>query len=185
MDVLRARVRSIGIASVTFNLDGALIRIYDVGGQRSERSKWPQIMQDVSGVIFCVSFADFDRPMFEALPEIEPRVFDCLEIFEDITHKPKFLEAPFFLVCTKFDRFSEKVRDTECFKRIFPTYAGDPHDPDQCGDYLAKLFVDRANPQLPDRPIIVCRQDSLTPENVVQNTTEMCKFIREHYFEAE
>jgi uncharacterized protein (UPF0305 family) len=37
-DILRARIRSIGIDSVTFNLEL---------------------------VIFCVSFADFDKPMFE------------------------------------------------------------------------------------------------------------------------
>jgi hypothetical protein len=184
-DILRARVRSVGIENVTFNLEGALIRIYDVGGQKNERAKWQQIMSEVAGVAFCVSFADFDRPMFEALPTIQPRVLDALAIFEELTHKEKFAETPFFLICTKFDRFAEKVRTTDCFGTMFPDYGGDVHDPDECGKYLANLFVERAGPQIPERPILVYRQDSLNPENVRQNTNEICRYIKEHYFEDE
>jgi GTPase SAR1 family protein len=183
-DILRARVRSMGIENVTFHIQGTPIRMYDVGGQQKERPKWSQIMPDVSGAVFCVSLADFDRPMREALPAIRPRVFDALEMFNTTVHQEKFLSAPVFLICTKFDRFSEKVTTTDCFQRMFPKYREDPHDPDGCADYLADMFVRSADPQRPERPITVYWQDSLNSPSVRQNTNAMCRYIKDHYCEA-
>jgi GTPase SAR1 family protein len=182
-DILRARIRSIGIANVTFNLEGALIRIYDVGGQRNERAKWAQVMNETSGVIFCVSFADFDKPMFESLPEIEPRIYDAFKVYEDVVHKDKFVDAPFFLLCNKFDAFTAKVRNTDCFAKIFPEFQGDPHNEDECGKFLAQKFIEKADPQIPERPIIVYRQDALNGANVTENANRICHYIKEHYFE--
>jgi GTPase SAR1 family protein len=182
-DILRARIRSIGIDSVGFEIEGAQICIFDVGGQQCERGKWEEVMERVSGVIFCVSFADFDKPMFELLPRIEPRITDSIDIFDKLTHRSKFEEAPFFLICNKFDAFKKKIQETDCFLRAFPEYEGDAHDPDACATYLTQKFLDVAAPLSDTRPIVVYRQDALDGENVVNNTNEICRFIRQHYFE--
>jgi GTPase SAR1 family protein len=184
-DILRARIRSIGIDSVTFSLDGAFIRIYDVGGQKSERGKWARVQEEIGGIIFCVSFADFDKPMFEELPKIVPRIHDALDIFADLTHQQKFLEFPFFFIANKFDSFTEKVQDSDCFLRVFPDYSGDPHDPQACAEYITQKFIERANPPLEARPIIVYQQSALDQEKVAQNATAICQYIRQHHFVEE
>ncbi|OHS93486.1 Guanine nucleotide-binding protein subunit alpha-1 [Tritrichomonas foetus] len=180
-DVLRARIRSIGIDSVTLLLEGALIRIYDVGGQKNERSKWDKVMNEVGGVIFCVSFAEYDKPCFEDTSLL--RINDALEIFKEVTHRENFKEDPFFLICNKFDTFSEKVRTTDSFTKVFPDYTGDAHDPEACRQYLVDKFIEASNPPLPDRPIIVYTQSALDSSQVVSNANEICKYICSNFFE--
>jgi hypothetical protein len=119
--------------------------------------------------------------MFEDLPQHVARIKDAMEIFADLTHKPKFAEAPFFLIGNKIDSFEVKVKNTDCFKRVFPDYTGDPHDPKECAKYLQNEFVKRALPELPKRPITCVLQDSLKVSDVEGNVESMCQFIRSHY----
>ena len=182
-DVLKARIRSIGIDQVTLSLDEVLIRIYDVGGQRNERSKWEKVQSEVGGTIFLVSFADFDKPMFEDLPKIVARINDAMDCFADVTHKEGFRDKPIFLICNKFDVFTEKVRNTDCFLRVFPDFSGNAHDENECYDYLVGKFIERSNPPLPERPIVQFRQNALDSDEVVRNATEICKYIRTNYYE--
>jgi GTPase SAR1 family protein len=179
-DVLRARIRTIGITSVTFDMDSAIIRIYDVGGQRNERSKWEKVMNEVGGVIYCVSFSEFDKPMFED-PSIL-RINDSIQIFEEITHRDQFNSAPFFLICNKFDIFKEKVTSTDCFVKTFPEYTGNPHDPEECAQYIIDKFLSVAG-ENPNRPINVRKIVALNAQDVVDATSFICKFISEKYFE--
>jgi hypothetical protein len=177
-DILRARIRSVGIDSVTVNLDGTCVRIYDVGGQRNERSKWASLFGDVRGVVFCVSFADFDKPMFQALPNRELRIRDALELFSIVIRQEHFTGAPVFLLCNKFDVFIEKVRDTDCFVRAFPDYQGDRHDVDECADFLIGKFLSAADREA-GRRIHCFRQDALNGDNVVANVTDICRCIHD------
>lgn len=39
-DILRTRVRSTGITEEVFRVKQYTVRVFDVGGQRSERKKW-------------------------------------------------------------------------------------------------------------------------------------------------
>jgi len=180
-DVLRARIRTIGIEAVTFNLEGALIRIFDVGGQKNERSKWSKVMDQVEGVIFCISFAEFDKPMFED-PSIL-RSSDALDIFESITHQEKFKASPVFLVCNKYDVFEEKVRNTDAFRKVFPDFTGDYHDPEACAAFFINKFLERAAPLSDERPIVQYKIVALRSNDVVNTANAICKFISEKYFE--
>jgi hypothetical protein len=176
-DILRARIRTVGVKSVTFSTGRALVRIYDVGGQKNERGKWERIDAEVRGVIFCVSFADFDKPMFEELPNKVARIVDAINIFAEVVHRPKFAAAPIFFIANKFDMFTEKVTKTDCFVRVFPEYHGDPHDVKAAAEFLTRKFLDRAEPRSDAQPIIMFRQSSLEPENVVENAREICRVV--------
>jgi GTPase SAR1 family protein len=180
-DVLRARIRSIGVEAITFDIDNALTTFYDVGGQKNERSKWETVTDKVAGVVFCVSFAEYDKPMFEDPDTL--RINDALEIFRDLTHRPQFDKSPFFLIANKIDVFNQKIANTDTFVKIFPDYTGDPHNQDDCANFLVQKFIDAAAPARDDRPIDTFKLSALNADQVVETSSKICKFISDKYFE--
>lgn len=42
-----------------------MIRLFDVGGQRSERKKWIHCFEDVTAIIFCVAMSEYDQVLHE------------------------------------------------------------------------------------------------------------------------
>lgn len=43
----------------------AISRLFDVGGQRSERKKWIHCFEDVTAIIFCVAMSEYDQVLHE------------------------------------------------------------------------------------------------------------------------
>jgi len=64
-DVLRARVRSTGIEEAEFVFDKMIIRVVDVGGQRSERRKWIHCFSSVTCILFCASLSGYCQTLRE------------------------------------------------------------------------------------------------------------------------
>jgi len=48
-----------------FRLRFLLIRMFDVGGQRSERKKWIHCFEGVTAIIFCVALSEYDMALAE------------------------------------------------------------------------------------------------------------------------
>ncbi len=63
--MLRTRVKTTGIVEVNFKFKGLLFRIFDVGGQRSERKKWIHCFEDVTAIVFCVALSAYDLLLAE------------------------------------------------------------------------------------------------------------------------
>lgn len=61
-----------------YNFSIAFYRLFDVGGQRSERKKWIHCFEDVTAIIFCVAMSEYDQ----VLHEDETTVF-TIEIIND------------------------------------------------------------------------------------------------------
>ena len=51
-DILRTRVKTTGIVEVHFSFKNLNFKLFDVGGQRSERKKWIHCFEDVTAIIF-------------------------------------------------------------------------------------------------------------------------------------
>ena len=64
-DVLRSRVKTTGITETTFIIGDLTYRMFDVGGQRSERKKWIHVFDNVQVVLFLVAISGYDHVLVE------------------------------------------------------------------------------------------------------------------------
>jgi hypothetical protein len=64
-DVLRSRVKTTGITETTFVIGDLTYRMFDVGGQRSERKKWIHCFENVTAILFLVAISEYDQVLIE------------------------------------------------------------------------------------------------------------------------
>ena len=60
-------------------------RLFDVGGQRSERKKWIHCFEDVTAIIFCVAMSEYDQVLHE--DETTVRIFVLLGTFQGVQER--------------------------------------------------------------------------------------------------
>lgn len=58
-----------------------IYRLFDVGGQRSERKKWIHCFEDVTAIIFCVAMSEYDQVLHEDETTVRNWYFNILEAF--------------------------------------------------------------------------------------------------------
>jgi hypothetical protein len=152
-DILRSRVKTTGIVETRFTyrslnfrflgIDNPFImllcralRMFDVGGQRSERKKWIHCFENVTAIIFCVSLSGYDTVLLE--DESQNRMQEALKLFDSICNNKWFENTSIILFLNKVDLFKakiEKVPLTVCF----PAYDG-PQEFEPCGSYIQEVF---------------------------------------------
>jgi guanine nucleotide-binding protein G(o) subunit alpha len=143
--VLRTRVKTSGILEIQFELKKLNSQLVDVGGQRSERRKWIQCFNDVTSIIFFVALSEYDQVLQEDC-STNRNMHESLRLFESICNNKWFVETPLILFLNKKDLFAEKIR-TKPLTVCFSEYRDDPHDFDQCVDYIrVQLFSTCNNP---------------------------------------
>eukprot|EP00924_Labyrinthula_sp_SR-Ha-C_P014371 maker-scaffold_20-snap-gene-4.44-mRNA-1 protein AED:0.00 eAED:0.00 QI:381/1/1/1/1/1/2/464/400 len=168
-DVIHARSRTTGIEHQEFKMERAYFRMYDVGGQRSERRKWLHCFDDVKAVIFVVAMNEFNQSLFE--DEHVNRLEEALSVWRDIVNREEFSKVAFLLFLNKEDLFKKKLEDTkfcipgtltenygknvpgntEYESQVEPCELKGPGQKDarekaitQCAKYIEKLFKDNA-----------------------------------------
>jgi len=120
-DVLRCRVKTIGIVEAEFAYKGYKLKISDVGGQRSERRKWIHAFDDVTAIIFVTSLSEYNQSLLE--DDKKNRMHESLELFEEICNCRYFNETPIIIFFNKEDLFEEKIKKVD-LKCAFPEYTG-------------------------------------------------------------
>ena len=61
-------------------------RLFDVGGQRSERKKWIHCFEDVTAIIFCVAISEYDQVLHEDESTVrQDAVYQVPELMNIIT----------------------------------------------------------------------------------------------------
>ena len=106
-DILRSRVKTTGIIEINFLLKGMNFRVFDVGGQRSERKKWIHCFEDVTSIIFLVALSEYDLVLVE--DDTANRMQESLKLFDSICNNKYFVNTAFILFLNKKDSFEEKV----------------------------------------------------------------------------
>ena len=61
--MLRTRVKTTGIVKIEFEFgkQRTRFRMFDVGGQRSERKKWIHCFDNVTTVLFIMALSEYDQ----------------------------------------------------------------------------------------------------------------------------
>ncbi|MCJ1306837.1 guanine nucleotide-binding protein subunit alpha [Agyrium rufum] len=136
-DVLRSRVKTTGITETTFIIGELTYRMFDVGGQRSERKKWIHCFENVTTILFLVAISEYDQLLFE--DETVNRMQEALTLFDSICNSRWFVKTSIILFLNKIDRFKEKL-PVSPMKNYFPDYEGGPDYPAAC-DYILNRFV--------------------------------------------
>lgn len=120
-DIVRARVRTTGINEYTFSISKQTWKIFDVGGQRSERRKWIACFENVNVLIFLVALNEYDEQLFE--DETVSRMQEALVLFQSIINSQWFIKTTKVLFLNKTDLFTQKIGRIP-LGNFFPEYTG-------------------------------------------------------------
>ncbi|ORY36878.1 guanine nucleotide binding protein alpha transducing activity polypeptide 2 [Rhizoclosmatium globosum] len=144
-DILNTRVMTVKASETKFIAEDLEFRVFDVGGQRSERMKWAQFFDDVTAVIFVAAISSYDQTLFE--DEKTNRMMEALTLFNSTINHPIFRKTSIILFLNKIDLFKEKLK-TKPVSLYFPTFQG----PDTF-EASAQFFIKRFKGKNSDRQI--------------------------------
>jgi len=146
--------------------------IVDVGGQRSERRKWPSFYEGVTALMFVCSLNEFDQKCYE--DDTTNRMIESMDLFDQETNG-SFKDRPVILLLNKVDLFREKIKKSE-LKGTFSDFDGG-QDSDQAIAFIKKKFL-ATNKYGPDR--IHCFLTCATDKDIVQKSfDEILKLVAE------
>jgi len=137
-DVLRARVKTTGVAETSFQYKELIFRIIDVGGQRSERRKWIQAFDDVKALIFVSALSGYDLTLEE--DQDTNRVHESMTLFEGICNNRFFKDTAMILFMNKTDLFREKLARSP-LKKYFPDFTGAGGDHVSAQKFILDKFL--------------------------------------------
>ncbi|KAH8556841.1 guanine nucleotide binding protein, alpha subunit [Umbelopsis sp. PMI_123] len=145
-DVLRSRVKTTGITETTFVIGNLTCRMFDVGGQRSERKKWIHCFENVTAIIFLIAISEYDQVLIE--DETVNRMQEALTLFDSICNSRWFVKTSIILFLNKIDLFKEKLPNSP-MERYFPDFRvrknmqtqKGPSTYEAASEYILKRFV--------------------------------------------
>jgi len=116
-DVLKSRARTTGLNSEEVTINKLTFKIFDAGGQRSERRKWIQMFDGVTAVLFVAALNHYSCVLFE--DENKNAMVESLELFDVICNSKWFRNTEMILFLNKKDVFDQRLREgvslRECF----------------------------------------------------------------------
>ncbi|XP_043925661.1 guanine nucleotide-binding protein G(o) subunit alpha-like [Protopterus annectens] len=140
MDVLRVRLRTTGVLETQFKINRLTFRMYDVGGQRTERKKWIACFEDVRAVLFVAALSGYDMHLIED-PSVN-RLKESLKLFSSVCNNVFFKNTSMILFLNKIDLFQQKILHSgRHLRHYFPQYRGADCDVDSAARYIASLFL--------------------------------------------
>lgn len=136
-DILRTRVKTTGIVEINFSFKDLNFRVFDVGGQRSERKKWIHCFEDVTAIIFIVALSEYDQVLVE--DETTNRMHESLRLFDSICNNKWFVNTSIILFLNKKDLFEEKIARSS-LRKCFPDFMG-KDEYTEASEYIQAQFV--------------------------------------------
>ncbi|KIM86351.1 hypothetical protein PILCRDRAFT_775696 [Piloderma croceum F 1598] len=140
-DILRSSVMTTGIFETTIKIGELTYKIFDTGGQKSERKKWIHCLKNATTLVFVVSLSEYNQMLYE--DENQNRMQDSLIVFESLCKTRWYTGTSIILLLNKIDLFAEKLHHSP-LGDYFPDYiAGDNFD--AACNYLRDKFLSKAS----------------------------------------
>uniref|UniRef100_A0A0K8U190 Guanine nucleotide-binding protein G(Q) subunit alpha n=1 Tax=Bactrocera latifrons TaxID=174628 RepID=A0A0K8U190_BACLA len=114
-----------------------LLRVIDVGGQRSERRKWLQCFDDVTALIFLTSLSEYDQTLSEE--EGLSRMEESKSLFRIILSTSYFRKSSIILFLNKQDLLEEKIM-TSHLVDYYPEYEGPKQNAASAKHFIRQMF---------------------------------------------
>lgn len=141
-DVLRSRVQTTGVVETSFRDGKVTYKLFDVGGQRSERRKWIHCFDDVKAVLFVAALSGYDMTLFE--DDATNRMEESLNLFQAICNNKFFERTSMILFLNKLDLFTEKIETSDRHLRLFfPQYTGPDNNVAAAKKFVEEEFIAR------------------------------------------
>ncbi|KAM0746666.1 putative Gpa2-guanine nucleotide-binding protein alpha-2 subunit [Meredithblackwellia eburnea MCA 4105] len=137
-DVLRCRQKTTGISETMFRSADLQYRLFDVGGQRSERKKWIHCFENVTAVLFLAAISGYDQALIED-PDSN-QMQEALMLFDSICNSQWFVKTSIILFLNKVDIFKERILVSP-IRAYFPDYEGDDTDYNAAREYFKARFT--------------------------------------------
>lgn len=120
-----------------------VIRMFDVGGQRSERKKWIHQFENVTSIIFSMDLSCYNQVLLE--DSNQNKMMESLVLFDSVVNSRWFMRTSVILLLCNVALFRQKIaRDP--LENYFPDYIGG-NDLNKAAKYLLWRFnqVNRAH----------------------------------------
>ncbi|KAI8643484.1 guanine nucleotide binding protein, alpha subunit [Parasitella parasitica] len=162
-DIIRCRAKTTGIVETTFHLGPLIYRMFDVGGQRSERKKWIHCFENVTAILFVVAISGYDQCLAE--DRNSNQMHEALMLFDTTCNSHWFVQTSIILLLNKIDIFKKKITYSP-IANFFPDYSSQVENYDTAINYFESKFR-RLNRQ-PDKQVYVHFTDA-TDTTLLQN----------------
>ncbi|KAJ3128858.1 guanine nucleotide-binding protein subunit alpha [Physocladia obscura] len=148
-DILNSRVMTTTITETKIKIQHVLFRIFDVGGQRTERKKWIPYFDDVDAIIYMVAISSYDQLLVE--DNSTNRLEEAMTLFSTICNNSMFAATAIIIFMNKIDIFKNKLK-TVPIAKYFSKFKG-PNNVDKGSAFFAAQFL--ALNQNPKRKIYI------------------------------
>ncbi|CAJ0586108.1 unnamed protein product, partial [Mesorhabditis spiculigera] len=169
-DILMTRVATSGVQEIRYTYKEIEFKIYDVGGQKSERRKWIHCFDSVDALLFVVAISEYDQTLRE--DGVTNRLRDSQILFKDIINNDYLRRAQAILFLNKKDLFAEKITRVP-LSICFTKYTG-TNSYEECTEYMEKRFLHlNADPDKMLYIHITCATDTNQVQLVLTSVTDM------------
>ncbi|KAF9056992.1 G-protein alpha subunit [Panaeolus papilionaceus] len=163
-DVLRARLRTLGVQEYKINFEpnnttvfsagiggdvGKTWLLYDVGGSRTVRHAWIPFFEDVQAIIFLAPVSCFDERLSE--DSKVNRLEDSFMLWRSVTSSALLSKATMILFLNKCDLLKKKLRSGVMVRQYLPSFGDRPNDTNTVVKYLREKFKEILKQQSPEQ----------------------------------
>ncbi|KAI0310022.1 guanine nucleotide binding protein, alpha subunit [Amylostereum chailletii] len=181
-DILRARIKTLGISEYRFTLEttGNVLErqwlVYDVGGHRSLVPKWAPYFDDLNAIIFLAPISCFDQVLEE--DERVNRLEDSVNLWKSIVSNRLLAKTNMILFLNKCDILRQKLASGVVFGKYITSYGTKrPNDFESTATYLMRKFQGIFNESSPEKRPFFCNFTSVTDtratHNILRDVTEI------------
>eukprot|EP00475_Leptophrys_vorax_P004548 TRINITY_DN12727_c0_g1_i5.p1 TRINITY_DN12727_c0_g1~~TRINITY_DN12727_c0_g1_i5.p1 ORF type:complete len:364 (-),score=76.31 TRINITY_DN12727_c0_g1_i5:37-1098(-) len=145
-DILRTKRTTLGVTSLEFSGKDASFTLVDVGGTRSQRSKWLHQFPLSTALMYVCSLGHYNQRLFEG--EESLCLVEAIGLFETLMNHHDLANKNVFLFFTMRDIFEDKfVNQKIPLQDTLPEYPGS-EDPNVAIEFITAQFLSKnKNPQ--------------------------------------